>query len=228
MTRRSGMTLIELVIAIAILAMVAATGERAFATIIDRQVTIRTASAEVERAAALRETIRQWILQGAPQIQQGGVPRGARGGAPQTLAAVAQGSTRGSSAMAGVTAAASTGNELTVVTNAPNPLMAPNVRIRIFVDADDATPEKGLTIEYQAQAQGAGAAAVLMRRQLDADVGDLTVEFFDSTTGRWLASTQASTGQPIALRISMVAAAGKVLPRLLTLPLTLVFGEVTP
>ena len=55
MTRaRSGMTLLELVIAIAIVAMMATGGAAAFATIIDRQETIRYASAEVERAAALR------------------------------------------------------------------------------------------------------------------------------------------------------------------------------
>ena len=230
MTRaRSGMTLIELIIAITILAMMVTGGAVAFGTIIDRQETIRYASAEVERAAALREMLRQWILQGELQIQQGGVPRGARavgaggaGGGAQ-LARVASGSRAGSTSTASVTAAASTGNELTLITNAPNPLMAANVRIRIFVDADDNTPERGLTIEYQASTQ-----TPLMRRELDALVGDLTVEFFDQRTGRWIASTEAATGQPIALRITMAPAEGSALPRLLTLPLTIVFGEVTP
>jgi type II secretory pathway pseudopilin PulG len=217
------MTLMELVIAITILAIMAATGGSAFATVIDRQQTIRTASAEVERAAALRETIRQWILQGEPQIQRGGVPRGGRGGAAQQLATVAPGSRASSASSAGVTAAASTGHELTIMTNAPNPLMAANVRIRLFVDADDATPEQGLTIEYQASTQ-----TPLMRRQLDASIGDLVVEFYDSRTNRWYDATQASTIQPIALRLSMVAAEGHTIPRLLTLPVTLVFGEVAP
>lgn len=226
MTRhRPGMTLIELIIAITILAMIVTGGSVAFGTIIDRQATIRYASAEVERAAALRETLRQWILQGEPLIQQGGVPRGARGGGgfAAQLASVAPGSRAGSASTAGVTAAASTGNELTISTNAPNPLMAANLRIRIFVDADDNTPERGLTIEYQASTQ-----TPLMRRELDPSVGDLTVEFFDQRTGRWIASTEAATGQPVALRITLVAAEGLALPRLLTLPLTIVFGEVTP
>lgn len=226
MTRnRPGMTLMELIIAITILAMMVTGGSVAFGTIIDRQKTIRYASAEVERAAALRETLRQWILQGEPQIQQGGVPRGARAGgaAGVQLASVAQGSRAGSASTASVTAAASTGNELTITTNAPNPLMAATVRIRIFVDADDNTPERGLTIEYQASTQ-----TPLMRRELDASVGDLTVEFFDQRTGRWIASTEAATGQPVALRITMIPAVGFALPRLLTLPLTIVFGEVTP
>lgn len=226
MTRnRPGMTLMELIIAITILAMMVTGGSVAFGTIIDRQETIRYASAEVERAAALRETLRQWILQGEPQIQQGGVPRGVRAGGAGgvQLASVALGSRAGSTSTASVTAAASTGNELTITTNAPNPLMAANVRIRIFVDADDNTPERGLTIEYQASTQ-----TPLMRRELDVSVGDLTVEFFDQRTGRWIASTEAATGQPVALRITMVPGEGFALPRLLTLPLTIVFGEVTP
>lgn len=223
---RAGMTLMELVIAITILAIMATAGTAAFATIIDRQETIRNASTEMERAAALRETIRQWILQGEISIQRGGLPaggRGGRGGVGQQIATVAPGGRV--AANAGVSAAASTGRELTVTTNAPNPLMGAAVRIRLFVDADANTPEEGLTIEYQASATG----SPLMRRQLDASVGDLVVEFYDPTTARWVDSAQAATLQnPIALRLAMVAAERKTLPRLLELPLTLVFGEVTP
>ncbi len=219
------MTLLELVVAITVLALLATGGAMAFGTVIDQQEVIRTASADVERAAALRETIRQWILQGEPQIQRGGVPRGGRGGGAggMQLASVAPGARGGSASTAGVTAAASTGNELTVVTSGPNPLMAGNVTIRIFVDADDNTPEQGLAIEYRASAQ-----TPLMRRELDPSVGDLVIEFYDQRTGRWIPSTEASTGQPIALRVAMVPAEGYALPRLLTLPTTIVFGEATP
>lgn len=226
MTRsRAGMTLIELVIAITIVAMMATAGGAAFSTIIDRQQTLRTASSEVERAAALRETIRQWILQGAIQVPRGGLPQGARSGAAgRQLAAVAPGaSMNGSATTAGVTSAASTStaNEFTVVTSAPNPLMTANVRIRIFVDADDNTPEQGLTIEYQASTQ-----TPLLRRQLDPAVGDLTIEYFDPTTGLWATSADASPAQAVAIRITMVPVEGMTLPRLLTLPLTIVYGEL--
>lgn len=228
---RPGMTLMELVIAITILAIMATAGTAAFATVIDRQETIRNASTEVERAAALRETIRQWILQGEISVQRGGLPAGGRGGAAggaaagvgRQIATVAPGGRV--AANAGVTSASSTGHELTVTTNAPNPLMGAAVRIRLFVDTDANSPEEGLTIEYQASAQG----SPLLRRQLDPSVGDLTIEFYDPSTGRWVDSAQAATLQnPIALRLSMVPAEGKLIPRLLELPLTLVFGEVTP
>lgn len=222
--RRAGMTLLELVIALAILAILVAVGGEAFATVIDREKTIRAASTETERAAALRDMLRQWIAQGEVQIQQGGGPRGMAVGATVGRSATVFRAAPGSAAVAqGVTAAASTGNELTVLTSAPNPLLAPQVRIRIFVDADDNTPERGLTIEYQATTQ-----TPLMRRELDPNVGDLDIEFFDQRAGRWLASTEAATGgQLVAVRITMVAAEGATLPPLLLQPLTYVFGEVT-
>ncbi|MDA1081529.1 MAG: type II secretion system protein [Gemmatimonadetes bacterium] len=225
MRARSGMTLLELIVALSILAMMTIAGAVAFGMTIDRQETIREASVDVERAAALRETLRQWILQGDPQVTTGGAPRGGRGGGTggRQLASVAPGARGTSATTAGVTAAVSTGNELTVVTNGPNPLMAANVRIRIFVDADDDTPEQGLVIEYQASTQ-----TPLLRRELDPSVGDLAIEFYDQRTGRWIPSTEAATGQLIALRIAMIAADGFVLPRLLELPLTIVFGEATP
>jgi prepilin-type N-terminal cleavage/methylation domain-containing protein len=222
MRNRSGMTLMELVIALAILAIMAAAGGSAFTTIIDRQETIRTASAEVERAAALRETIRQWILQGEIFIQRGGLPRGGRGAQQGPLFAAGNGGSGGLTQLnQGVTAAASTGNEITVTTNAPNPLMTAAVQIRLFVDADALTPEEGLTIEFRSSSQG----TPLLRRQLDADVADLTVEYLDSRTNRWYPSTQASTINPYALRVSMVPVEGKTLAYLLQMPLTIVYGE---
>ena len=217
---RSGMTLMELVIAIAILAIMAAAGGSTFATIIDRQHTIRTASAQVERAAALRETIRQWVLQGEIFIQRGGVPRGTRGAPQQPLFQVG-GAGNLQMVNQGVTAAASTGNELTVTTNAPNPLMTAAVQIRLFVDADQLTPEQGLTIEYRSSSQG----TPLLRRQLDPDVADLTIEFLDSRTNRWYPSAQAATINPYALRLTMVPAEGKAIARVLQMPLTIVYGE---
>lgn len=227
MTRRRGMTLLELIIALTILALMVTGGAAAFAMVIDRQETLRNASADVERAAALRETLRQWILQGAVQVPRGGLPQGSRaGGGGRPLASVVPGMGTSGASQAGVTAAVSTGtaNEFTVVTSAPNPLMAPNVRIRVFVDADDDTPEQGLTIEYQA----ATPQSPLLRRELDSTVGDMTVEYYDPRTGLWATTADASPAQAIAIRVTMLPADGTTLPRILMLPLTIVYGEATP
>jgi hypothetical protein len=220
------MTLVELVIGIAITAMMAAAGAAAFNTIIERRETISRASTATERAAALRETIRQWIVEGTLNVQRGSGPRGlssaAGRGSAGTLGRLMSSSPFGTSAAAaGVTAATSTGQELTVTTTAPNPLMAPQVRLRLFVDADGATPERGLTIEYQSIT----ANTPLRRRQLDSLVGDIRVEFLDQRTRLWYESTQAAAITPIAVRVTLLPLENDTLPRLLTLPIVVRSGE---
>ena len=76
MNGRRGMTLMELVVAIALTGMMAAAGAATFASIIDHRRVIRESTVETERAAALREMIRTWIAASSILIQQGGGPRG--------------------------------------------------------------------------------------------------------------------------------------------------------
>jgi type II secretory pathway pseudopilin PulG len=206
------MTLMELVVAIAITGMMAAAGAATFASIIDHRRVIRESTVSTERAAALREMLRTWIVSGTIQIQQGGGPRG--------LASATRISARPGIPL-GVTAAASTGDELTINTTAMTPTSAASTRIRLFVDGDDNTPEHGLTIEYQGS-----NASPLERRQLDSTVGVMTVEFLDNRTGRWYPSTQAATIQPIAVRFAFTAAERDSIPRLLQLPFVFRIGDV--
>ena len=97
--------------------------------------------------------------------------------------------------------------------------MGPSVRIRLFIDADAGTPEHGLTMEYQTT-----TATPLQRRQLDPTIGAMTVEFLDSRTHRWLASSQAATITPTAVRVSLSPIDGQVLPAILQLPLIFPMG----
>jgi hypothetical protein len=119
-----------------------------------------------------------------------------------------------SSGTTAVSAAASSGDEITFTTSAPNPAMAPSVRIRLFIDADPGTPERGLTMEYQTS-----AATPLQRRQLDPTIGSMTVEFLDARTNRWFASAQAATISPSAFRIALFPPDSTTLPAILQLPL---------
>ena len=205
-----GMTLMELVVAIALTGMMAAAGAATFASIIDHRRVIRESTVATERAAALREMVRTWVVSSSIQIQQGGGPRG--------LA-----SSRGSSASlitGGVTAAAQTGDELTFTTSAMTPTPSANTRVRLFVDNDPNTFEHGLAIEYQG-----GNATPLRRMQLDTTIGVLTVEYLDNRTGRWYPAVQAATIQPIAMRFSFAAAEGDSIPRLLQLPFVFRMGD---
>lgn len=213
---RCGMTLMELVIGLAITGMMAATGAAAFASLIDHRRIIREASASTERAAALRDMIRSWIISGTIQLQVGGVPRGiARtGGIPS----------RGGMNAAAVSAARAGGDEISFTTSALNPSLLGNVRIRLFVDADVNTPEKGLTIEYQPN-----ALQPLVRKMLDSTIDTLHVEYLDQHTGRWIASSQAVAGStsPRAVRLTLVSDHAAVMSPVLALPMIFAMSPPT-
>jgi hypothetical protein len=209
------MTLMELVIGLAITGMMATAGAVAFGAIIDHRRVIRQASVETERSAALRDMIRGWILAGTIQIQIGGGPRGLnRGIAAGVAGGIAAGvASRGSQSIAAVSQAAASGDEITFTTSDINPSLLPNVRIRLYVDADDNTPEKGLTIEYQPN-----AVMPLVRRMLDSTIDTLHVDFLDRRTNRWIEATQGATIQPVAARLTLASGVAK-LPPILQIPM---------
>jgi prepilin-type N-terminal cleavage/methylation domain-containing protein len=215
---RRGMTLMELVIGLAITGMMAAAGAGAFSSIIDHRRTIRTASASTERGSALRETIRSWIVAGQVQIQIGGGPRGLTRGV-----GAARPSTTSSSTGA-VSAAQASGDEISFTTQAVNPSMLPNVRMRLYIDADANTPEKGLCIEYQPNSQ-----QPLVRRMLDSTIDTLHVEFLDGVTHRWFAASQAATLTSIlAVRLWMVADTAAHASPVLAVPMIFTSGFTNP
>jgi prepilin-type N-terminal cleavage/methylation domain-containing protein len=210
--RQRGMTLIELMVALMILGLAAASGAAAFESIIDHRRVVRQASVSTERAAALRSMLRGWLAAGTVQIQRGGVPRlGGRAGASATPALGNNTTT---------TAAEAAGDELSFITSAPSPAMQQNVRIRLYVDADPATPEKGLSIEFQQS-----TATPLQRRMLDSSIDSITVEFLDTRTNRWYEAAQAATITPRAVRVTLLGTQGKQLPALLQVPLVLPIGN---
>jgi prepilin-type N-terminal cleavage/methylation domain-containing protein len=212
--KRSGMTLMELVIALAITGLMAASGAAAFGSIIDHRKTIRDASVSTERAGALREMLSSWINAGQIRLQVGGVPRGL--GARVAGAALAS---QGGSNVASVSAAQADGDELRFTTTALNPSLMGNVAIRLYVDADANTPEKGLTIEYQPNLQ-----QPLVRKMLDSTVDTLRVEFLDARTNRWIDAAQVSTITPRAARVTLLSSKPSSQSRILGLPMIFTNG----
>ncbi|MEP6765441.1 MAG: prepilin-type N-terminal cleavage/methylation domain-containing protein [Gemmatimonadaceae bacterium] len=211
---RRGVTLMELIVALTITGFMAAVGTATFSHIIDSKRIIRDSTSDTERAAALRESIRQWILPAQVQIQQGGVPRGAAQSANRNTANI-NASTKTANGAEGVTAAAANGDEVVFTTTAPNPANAPNARMRLFVDADESTPEHGLTLEYQVTTQ-----SPLQRRQLDSLVQSMTVEFLDQSTGRWISSSEGATlRNPKAIRLTFTPLDGALVQPLSQLPM---------
>jgi type II secretory pathway pseudopilin PulG len=195
------MTLMELMVGLVITGAMATIGAAAFGSIIDHRRIIRESTVGMERASALRDQLRLWIGSGTVLIQTGGVPN-IGGRSP----AMSSGTT--------ISAAAATGDEISVNTTAPNPANAPSVRMRIFIDGDEGTPERGLTIEYQTSNQ-----APLQRLQLEPSIGGMKVEYLDQRTNRWRPASEAATIQPIAVRVWLLPASGVQLPAILQVPM---------
>ena len=215
MRTRRGMTLMELVIGLAITGMMAAAGAGAFESIIAHRAIIHDAAVSTERAAALRDMLDVWIAAGTVQIPRGGGPRGLTRGLG--AAAASRGGATNGMNTAAVSAAQSSGggDELSFTTSALNPSLVANVRIRLYVDADDNTPEHGLTMEYQPNLQ-----QPIARRMLDSTIDTLKVEFLDSRTNRWLRASEAATiTNPVAVRVTLLPGAGHSVPPILELPM---------
>jgi len=222
MTARRGMTLMELIVALALTGLMAAMGVATFGSIIDHRRVIVASTSDTERAAALRDQVRTWLLAGTVQIQTGGVPRGGGRATTVTTPTVAGGrSATTASGTAAVSAAVSSGDELTFTTTAPNPADAPSVRMRLFIDADDNTPESGLTLEFQAS-----TSLPLQRIELERSIGALTVEFLDQRTNQWIASSQAAAITPIALRLSLHGYDNTRVPGILEVPMIFPMGTL--
>jgi len=207
-SRRAGMTFMELLVGLTLTGVMAAAGVAAFGSIIDHRRVIKESTVAMERAAALRELLGVWIGSGTPLIQQGGVPR--IGGRASSVTAVSQ----------TISAAASSGDELSFVTTALTPALTPSIRMRLFIDADDGTPERGLTIEYQASNQ-----SPLVRRELEPSIGALKVEYLDQRTNRWRPASEAAAIQPIALRLPLFPPEHGELPPMLQVPLIFRFQQ---
>ena len=210
---RDGMTLMELVIGLAITGMMAAAGAGAFESIIAHRRTIHDASVSTERAAALRDLLHVWIAAGTVQIPRGGGPRGLTRGLG-AAAATSSGAT-GAMNTASVSAAQASGDELSFTTSALNPSLVGSVRIRLYIDADDNTPERGLTMEYQPNLQ-----QPIVRRMLDSTIDTLKVEFLDTRTNRWIRASEAATvANPVAVRVTLLPGTGHAIPAILELPM---------
>lgn len=207
---RRGMTLIELIAAILLTSIMSLAGTAAFMSIVDHRDAIRTATVDVERAAAMREMLRTWIVSGTIQLQLGGGPRGQNQAGNRAFR----------QPLGGVTAAVTDGDELTFTTTAPTPTLSVQTRVRLFIDTDENTPEQGLAIEYQYN-----TAMPLQRLELDSTIKVMTVEILDRRTNRWFPSKEAATVQPLAVRLTFSPPEGETMPALLQLPFVFRIGD---
>ena len=186
---RSGMTLMELVIALTITGMIAAMAAATFDTVIESRARARETADAVTRSAATRALLTSWLASGDFASDANRLP---------SMATVDLGVDD---------------DALVVTATSPTPTGYNRTTVHLFVDRDDETPEQGLVAEMQPV-----DGTAMVRTQLDSTVNGLRVEYLDGTTNRWVPRREGVVRSPLALRMTLSARAPDTLPSLLRLP----------
>jgi prepilin-type N-terminal cleavage/methylation domain-containing protein len=197
---RAGMTLLELVVALTITSAALAAGYGAFAGVLDRREAVAAATDALTRAAGARQLLAAWIA---------GARVGLANDGPHF---------RGLDGVAG----ASHDDELTFITDAETPVGAHATLVRISVDRDPATAERGLTAALTPW-NGAAVTRIVLAPEVDG----LDVRYASRVFGgvRWLPSWISRSVLPGGVEIILAPAAGDTLPPLLAVPITVLLGD---
>ena len=194
MTRRAGLTLVELLVALAVTGSTVGVGYATLSALADQRERVHGSSVATVRAASVRRQIVAWI-------------EGAWVGADATPAfRLSDHVTRGRA-----------DDELVFVTTAATPLGRGDVVVRLFVDRDARTPERGLVAEFIEQ-YGPRAA----RLELDSTVVALDIRCITDTRGprerlrTWLSVAML----PLGVDVRLASAPADRLAPLLRLPIT--------
>lgn len=194
MTGERGMTLLELVVGLTIAGLAVSGGYGALAAFTDQAERARLATEEMTVAAAKRRLLVR-LLEGARLSADAGGPifRGLDGVDGRTP-----------------------DDEVTFLTTAATDLSAGRSIVRLYVDRDSLTLERGLTLEI---ARPEGRA--LQRIELATEAAGLDCRYFTRMLGRseWLPSWISGTVLPLGLELTLVPAPGDTLPPLLALPM---------
>jgi type II secretory pathway pseudopilin PulG len=194
------MTLLELVVALTITSAALAAGYGALAGVMDRRETMTAATDAAARASGVRGTLADWL---------GGARVGLGSGGPDF------------SGLDG-TAGDRPDDELSFTTDALTPVGDGATVVRLIVDRDPQTAERGLTAILT---PWAGTAP--RRIELAPAVGGLDVRYASSVFGRvrWLPGWISRTVLPRAVEITLSPGVGDTLPALLSVPLTVLVSD---
>lgn len=194
MTRRAGLTLVELLVALAVTGSTVGVGYSTLSALADQRERARRSSVATVRAASVRRQVVSWI-EGA-YVSADAAP----------ALRVSDHATRGRA-----------DDEITFLTTAMTPLGRGDVVVRLFVDRDARTPERGLVAEF-IEHHGPRAA----RLELDSTVVALDVRCITDTRGprerlrTWLSAAML----PLGVDLRLEAAPSDRLAPLLRLPIT--------
>ena len=178
MMPRRGLTLVELLVALTVTAVTMSVGWSALGTIADRRERARAASTATVRAASVRRQVVAWL--------EGAYVTGEEDAPPFQ---VTDHATRGRP-----------DDELSFLTSATTPIGRGDVVVRLHVDRDPRTPERGLVATFVDRWTARAA-----RVELDPSVAALEVRCASDMRGRherlasWLSGTVVPRGVELAL-----------------------------
>ena len=204
MTLRHGMTLIELVVALAISGAAIASGYQAFATISDQRSVAAAHADSMARCFALRAMLARWLSNARLTVEEDEVVFRAVAGPRR-----GEGDER-------------TSADLVFLTSARSPVSDHGTIVHLFVNRDSG--ETGLTAELS-EWRGRRMA----RLRLDPSIVGFSVQFASvrgdhaDTTSSWVSSTIL----PASMRLRFASRPSDSLPALLRLPLTIRLDAAT-
>jgi hypothetical protein len=192
------MTLLELVVGLTVTGVTVSAGYAAFSSMMDHRSAAQDRLDQVARAAEARSTLIGW-LEGARLTpdQNGPQFRGLDG--------VYQGEPD---------------DDLSFLTASPGSTRSGEAVVRLFIDRDSLTPERGLTAELHSS----GAAELI---EIEPGAAGLDFRYSTSALGQieWLPSWISSTVLPLAVEATLTAEQGDSLPALLRLPIVVPLGN---
>jgi hypothetical protein len=193
------MTLVELAVGLTITGIAMTAGYAALASILDHRSAAEKRIDAVARAAARRTVLRAWLEGARLTVDQDGPPFQGLDGTFHDLP----------------------DDELGFLTTADTPAKAAETVVRLFIDRDTLTPERGLTAELSTW-HGIRRERV----EIEPHASGLDLRYATRMLGRgeWLPSWISSTVLPVGVELTLSASEGDTLPPLLGLPITVPLG----
>lgn len=191
---RAGMTLLELVIALAVAATAMAAGYAALASMIDHRDRVVHATETIARGTAERWMLESWLT-GARLTPEGSISfRGLDGETRDHLS----------------------DDELTFLTTAPTPLGASETVVHLAVERDSQPPNRGLVADLT-EWNGLAARRVV----IDSAVAGLSLRYITGVLGQRQAvpSWISSSVLPAGVIVTLTATPGDSLTAALQLPI---------
>ena len=195
MTTRQGFTLMEVLVGLTVAALALSAGFATLAFLSDREEPVDTVSALALRGATTRRLLIGWLSEARLQAYRRGP--------------VFQGfdlEERGTSS-----------DELNFPTRASTPLGVGTTIVRLFIDRDEQTPQRGLVAELTERLSDEPRVVELVP-----EAGALEINYLmpiEGSTGEWLPTWVDSRRLPKAIRLALSAAAPDTLPSLLRYPI---------